>query len=400
MRLRRARLVDDRLVDVRLDGDRIGAIEPAATGPSGSGDLDLDGALLLPAPAEPHAHLDKALTADRVENRTGDLAGAIEAWLAILPTLTVEDMAARGTEAAGRLLANGCTAIRTHVNVGDVLGTKAVEAMALVRTNLAGRCDLQVVAMPAVPLTGRAGAGNRAALIDALDAGADAVGGCPHLDPDPSGVVEGMLELAGERGLPLDLHADETLDPGTLSLALLCDLVERTGFANGATASHCVSLGMQDEPTQRKVAEACVSSGVAVVTLPATNLFLQGRAHRVGTPRGLTALRPLLEAGATLAAGADNLQDPFNTVGRADPLETAALLVMAGHLLPSEAYSAVTAGARGAMGLDAPALVPVVGQPAELLAVAAPTLRAAVADAPARRWVIHRGEAVVTPVEQ
>ena len=43
---------------------------------------DLAGMLLLPAMAEPHAHLDKALTAERVPNPTGDLAGAIDAWIA------------------------------------------------------------------------------------------------------------------------------------------------------------------------------------------------------------------------------------------------------------------------------------------------------------------------------
>ena len=36
-----------------------------------------DGYLLLPAFAEPHAHLDKAFLAERVDNPTGDLMGAI-----------------------------------------------------------------------------------------------------------------------------------------------------------------------------------------------------------------------------------------------------------------------------------------------------------------------------------
>ena len=88
-----------------------------------------------------------------------------------------------------------------------------------------------------------------------------------------------------------------------------------------------------------------------MVTLPQTNLFLQGRSHPVATPRGLTALRPLLDAGVTVAAGGDNLQDPFNLVGRGDPLEAASLLVAAGHLLPEEALAAVSGSARAAMGL-------------------------------------------------
>ncbi len=131
---------------------------------------------------------------------------------------------------------------------------------------------------------------------------------------------------------------------------------------------------------------------MAVVTLPQTNLFLQGHGHVTGMPRGLTALRPLLDAGVTLAGGADNVQDPFNTMGRADPLETAALLVMAGHLLPDEAYAAVSAGARAAMGLEPVSIA--AGSPAELLAVRATTLREAIATAHPDRLVYHRGRLV------
>ena len=37
-----------------------------------------NGWLVLPAFAEPHAHLDKAFLAERIENPTGDLMGAID----------------------------------------------------------------------------------------------------------------------------------------------------------------------------------------------------------------------------------------------------------------------------------------------------------------------------------
>ena len=43
---------------------------------------DLEGWLLMSALAEPHAHLDKALTAEEVPNPKGDLLGAIDAWIA------------------------------------------------------------------------------------------------------------------------------------------------------------------------------------------------------------------------------------------------------------------------------------------------------------------------------
>jgi len=128
------------------------------------------------------------------------------------------------------------------------------------------------------------------------------------------------------------------------------------------------------------------------VTLPQTNLFLQGRNHPTATPRGLTALHALLDAGALVAAGADNVQDPFNLVGRSDPLETAALLVMAGHLMPDQAYELVSNNVRRMMGLAPVTFAP--GSPADFVAIDAPSIRGAIADAPADRIVVHAGRVV------
>ncbi len=100
-------------------------------------DLDLTGYLLLVAPAEPHAHLDKALTADAVPNPAGDLAGAIEAWLAHRSTITKDDFIDRATRAAELSVANGCTALRTHVDLGVDIGTTGVEALLEVKAALA-----------------------------------------------------------------------------------------------------------------------------------------------------------------------------------------------------------------------------------------------------------------------
>ena len=317
------------------------------------------------------------------------MKGAVAAWHAYRPQLSVDDIAERAERAARMMLTNGITAIRTHVDVSDDVGTRGIEALARVKQALAGLVDLQVVALVSLPTSGRDGDGNRAALRDAMDAGADVVGGCPHLDPDPLACLDVCSSLATELGRPLDLHTDEHLDPEHLDLRDLAAWRRATGFDLPTVASHCVSLGVQDIGTQQKVAVEVAEAGVAVVTLPQTNLFLQGRNHRTAMPRGLTALRPLLEAGVTLAAGADNLQDPFNLMGRGDPFETASLLVSAGHLSPSEAWHAVTAGARSALGL--PPVSVAVGSPAELLAVRASTLREAMAFAPPARVVIHRG---------
>ncbi len=390
--LRSATLPDGRTADVALADGVISRIDPAGQGGAGSVELDLTGQLLLPALVEPHAHLDKALTAAEVENPAGDLAGAVTAWLAYRGGLARDEVVERATRAVRGYSERGATAVRSHVDIGTDLGLRALDALIEVRAAVADLLDLQLVAFTDVPLTGVAGADNRALLRDALAAGADAAGGCPHLDPDPVGYQRIVLDLAAEYRRPIDLHTDETLDPAVLTLESYAALVTGTGFTYGAVASHCVSLGMQPPEVTDRVCAAVAAAGIAVVCLPQTNLYLQARDVTTAPPRGLTAVRALRAAGVTVAAGGDNVQDPFNSIGRGDPFDTASLLILASHDDPADAYAAVSRDARAAIGLPAVQVRP--GAPAELLAVPARTVREAVAVAPPDRLVIHRGRVV------
>lgn len=388
--LRGARVLDGGVVDVHLRGGRIEAVGEPGTLPPAADTVDLDGYLLLPAPAEPHAHLDTALVGERVPNPAGDLRGAVQAWERYQAAITDEDAIERATQAALLGLSHGTTAIRSHVSIYPGIGLRSVERLLRAREALGDLVDLQLVALT-TQATGPDNAVNRDLLREALRMGVDVVGGCPHLDPDPRANHELVLSLATEFGLPVDVHTDEDLDPAALHLPDLADQVLRTGFAHGVTAGHCVSLGVQAPEVAKQVANTVAAAGIAVVCNPQTNLYLQARGQTQAPPRGLTAVRALLDAGVTLAGGGDNVRDPFNAVGRADPLETASLLVTAGHLTVKEAYTAVSAGARAAMGLPEVKVEP--GYPAELLAVAAGSLGEAVAGG-ASRVVIHRGRVV------
>jgi cytosine/creatinine deaminase len=395
------RLADGRTVDIELTGPVIGRVAShvsvaeslAALSPQDRAEaLDLSGYLVLSAPAEPHAHLDKALTSHIVANPTGDLAGAIEGWVAYFPTLTVDAMAERAEQAALELVASGVTAVRTHVNVHEGIDLKAVEALLHVKARIGHLIDIQIVSLTGW-VTGPHGPANSALLRASLDLDPSIiVGGCPHLDIEPLAASDIALDLAGENGRMLDLHTDETLDVSHLELRYLAERVKATGFTGHVAASHCVSLGMAPPEVQAAVAAEVGAAGVAVITLPQTNLFLQARGIAVGPPRGLTAIRPLLNAGATVGAGADNVRDPFNSMGRSDPFETAALLVMAGHLLPEEAWSLVTDGARRSMGLQ-PVTVSD-GSAAELIAVRGASIGDAMAKADQERIVWHHGRVV------
>jgi cytosine deaminase len=388
---RSARTAADAVVDGELAGGRITQVIPAA-GSHGRDDLDLTGYVLLPSFVEPHAHLDKALLGSRAVNPTGDLTGAISAMRSVADTLTGDDIASRADRAIRICLAHGTTAIRTHVNVGGPMGMRGLEALIEVRHKWRGLVDLQLVALAAPPFDGRGGVSLRLALKE----GADIAGGAPHTDPQPDRAVRICLEAAGEAGVPVDLHADETLNPNMLTVATMADLVSETKFPHPVTASHCVSLGVQPRAVQQSVAAQLAEAGIAVVALPQTNLYLQGRDHPVGMPRGLTAIGALRAAGVTVAAGGDNLRDPFNPVGRGDAMETAALMVTAGHLEPGEAIASVTSAPRRALGLSAVRIAP--GSPADLVAIKAADVQEALGAAPVHRIVWKAGKIVARTV--
>ncbi|MER5393522.1 amidohydrolase family protein [Saccharopolyspora sp. NPDC002686] len=386
--LRGTTLPDGRRADVLLDQGKIAAIGGDG---EGADELDLAGYLLLPSGAETHAHLDKAFLGRRVPNPTGDLAGAIEVMSALAPTMTDEDVrerASRGIELAVR---HGYTAIRTHVDVNAKNGTRPLKVLLDLRQQYADIVDLQVVAFVG-PVSGAAGAQARELLDEGLRLGADVVGGLPYADPDPAQAVREYLAAAKEHGRLVDLHTDETTDANVLSLRELIAETARAGMGGKVAASHCVSLGQQDPETADLVAKEAAAAGVAVITLPQTNLYLQGRESGIRVPRGLTAIDALRRAGAVLAGGGDNWRDPFNAVGRADPFEIASLLVAAGHLDTAAAYAAVSDQARTVLNLPPVGLRP--GDPAELLAIRAADLDEAVAGATEDRAVFHRGRLV------
>lgn len=383
--LTNATLADGSIVDVELIEDIVRTVRPADPTVTATGDdvLDLNGFLLLTAPAEPHAHLDKALSWDLINPPAGDLGRAIESWRAYAAGMTVESIADRARAQALGMLRNGTTAIRCHVDI--LVGPeplRGVQALLQVRAELAELIDIELVALPGPDIPD-------AAIEAALDLGIDLVGGAPHLAPVPSDDLRRLLAIAQRRGIGVDLHTDEGL-AGSPTLLEFARIVR--DWTAPVSAGHCVRLGTLEAAELDEIIAEVLASDIGIISLPITNLYLQGWEHPVSTPRGLTALRPLLDAGVRVGAGADNVRDPFNPVGRSDALETASLLVTAGHLSLEEAYTAVSDGARSVMSLPRAGVA--VGARAELLAVRGRTLSEAIADASADRFVIHAGRLV------
>lgn len=396
--LKNARLQDG-LFDISIRKGRLTAVEPASTGlhlTEAKNVRDLDGRVVLPGLVDAHTHLDK--TFSTLENGSGTLAEALEVWQRVGMTRTGDEIRSAATGAIKLAIANGVTAMRSHIDVGGVEALTAVEALLDLRDEMRDQIDLQFVALGTLSDERRWLDGTKAALA----MGVDLIGGCPALLPDPKAEIDAAFALAEQTGKRIDLHIDETEEPQMLSLEYLAEKTLAHGMAGRVTAGHCCSLAFVDEETARRVIDKVAAAHLNVVTLPSCNLVLMGRGMRP-TPRGNTRVKQLLAAGVNVCAASDNVHDPFNPFGSYDLLHIANLNAHVAHMSGTaelkESLNMVTHRAAACMGLEQYGIK--VGHTADLVVLDCRDVETAVLAPPARLMTFKNGQLLVeTTIQQ
>ena len=310
-------------VDIDVAGGRIAGIRPAGGSSPAGAVHEMDGGLALPAFVDLHTHLDKGHIWRRKPNPDGSFMGALlsvaedrnSRW-------TAEDVARRMDFALRCAYAHGIAAIRTHLDSEPPQGAVSWQVFEEMRQRWAGRVELQ-----AVSLVGPDGMLDAAALRrvgQQVKAAGGRLGGAIGAHARSAEAMRNMVAVAGELGLDLDVHCDETGDPTALSLRHLAEAVLEAGYGGRVVAGHCCSLAVQDQRTQAKVIGLVAEAGIAIVSLPLCNLYLQDRdvtGRRTPAWRGVTLLRELRAAGVAVAVASDNARDPFYAYGDLDPVE-------------------------------------------------------------------------------
>jgi cytosine/creatinine deaminase len=380
--------------DILIGADgRIERLGPRISAPAAKS-VGLNGRIVVPGLVDAHQHLDKTRTLRTIQNPQGDLRGAIDAFRRYAETMTVEDVAARAERTLQACLERGTVAIRTHVNVDAEARTRGVQAMVGVRDRWRDRVRVQVVAFMTSSATKRT-APAREWLQEALDMGADVVGGTPTYAEEPMAFLDMLFDAAELHGKPLDLHLDEHLDAARTQFDAVIERTRAHGMAGRVVASHASALSALDPPSAMKIIEGLASAGIGVVTLPAANLFLQGRQADKLTPRGLTRIKELQDAGVTVAAASDNIQDPFVPPGTGDLLEIARWTLLAGHLGSHDlgrAFEMITAAPAKLLNLENYGVRE--GARADLLIAEAADPGDLVASGPLARTVLVNGRVV------
>jgi len=379
------------LTDIGITAGRIAAMH-SRLGPAAR-DVDAAGRLVTPSFVDPHLHLDKVYTLRMLDEealRAYHGAEMAEAHLAI-------DLAARVKERYHRdwILPNVRTALReavtfgvTHVRAFADVDRRArlegVAALLQARTEFAREVTVEVVAFPQEGVVREPGA---AALVrEAVERGADVVGGIPWIEASPRDAqahIDAMFQIAVDSDRPISMLVDDAGNPALRTLELLARKTIDAGWEGRVVAHHARAMARYDASYLRDIIALLQAARLAVVTNPHT-----GPLH--------VPVRDLMAAGITVCLGQDDISDAYYPYGRHNMLEVAFL---ASHLFwmttehdRERLYDMVTRDAARALGLPPHELRP--GGAADLVVLEAPDLLEAFRHHGPPHAVIRQGQLV------
>ncbi|MBN8998645.1 MAG: cytosine deaminase [Rhizobiales bacterium] len=306
--------------DIIVADGRIEALRPAGS-VTGLPSVDMDHGQVWPAFVDMHTHLDKGHILPRRHNPDGTFPGALAAvdedrtanW-------TADDVAARMDFALRCAYAHGTALIRTHIDSVPPQFPTSWPAFAAMRDRWAGRIELQGVGLTPIDLW--LDDAFAARLVDTIVAHRGVIGGVTYMIPRLKEALHRLFFAASQHGLDIDLHVDETADPDARSLAAIAEVAIETGYEGQVVVGHCCSLARQEEAEADRTMDLVAKAGIAVVSLPMCNMYLQDR-HRGRTPRwrGVTLLHEMRARGIPVAVASDNTRDPFYAYGDLDVAE-------------------------------------------------------------------------------
>ncbi|MGR9376327.1 amidohydrolase family protein [Rhizobium leguminosarum] len=395
--VRNANLPDGRNgIDIGIQGGKIIAVERNLQAQAQE-EIDATGRLATPPFVDPHFHMDATLSLGLPRmNVSGTLLEGIALWGELRPIVTKEELVDRALRYCDLAVTQGLLFIRSHVDTSDPR-LVTVEAMIEVREKVAPYIDLQLVAFPQDGYYRSPGAID--ALNRALDMGVDIVGGIPHFERtmgEGTASVEALCRIAADRGLPVDIHCDETDDPLSRHIETLAAETIRFGLQGRVAGSHLTSMHSMDNYYVSKLIPMMAEAELNVIPNPLINIMLQGRHDTYPKRRGMTRVRELMDAGLNVSFGHDCVMDPWYSMGSGDMLEVGHMAIhvaqMAGMDDKRKIFGALTVNSAKTMGLAGYGLER--GCNADLVILQASDTLEALRLKPNRLAVIRRGKVI------
>jgi cytosine deaminase len=381
-------------VDIGVTDGKIVAVQPGLLVDAPS--YDAQGCLTCSGLVETHIHLEKSRIADRCAPETGRQPMAMERVSAVKHTFTVGDAYQRAARTLENCIKFGATRMRPHVELDGGVELRTFEAVAALKRDYAWAIDIELCVFPQEGLTDNPRAD--ALLVEALKRGARVIGAAPNFDPDHAGQIHRVFDLAREFDVDIDMHLDSGNSPDDMDIGLVCELTEKYKLGGRVAIGHGCKYSTMPVDGFHKLAQRIADAGVAVTSLPATDLFMQGRDRTDNVRRGVVDVNVLVEHGVNCSISTNNVLNPFTPLGDCSLIRMANLQANICQIgQPQrlrECFAMLTERSARLMNLKDYGIA--VGNPADIVVIDALTPEQAVAENAAPLAVFKRGVRTVT----
>lgn len=393
--IKKARLNDNEaLQDIAIDNGVITNIAPNIVG-SAKKVIEANGRVVIPGLVESHIHLDKALIADREPNKSGTLKEAIEVTAKLKPTFTEEAVYTRAKQALDMIIRRGATTVRTHAEFDPAQGFTGFKMIMRLKEEYKDLIDMQVVAFPQEGIF--KAPGTEKMMYEAMEMGADVVGGIPYNDAPANDHIDLIFEIAKKYDKDIDLHQDFADEADDLSIEYLCEKTMKEGYEGRVSVGHLTALHALPKEELDRIIQLMAKAKINVMPLPATDLHLGARNDEYNVRRAVTPIRKLRDDGVNVCLATNNIRNAFTPYGNGDLIQIAMLAVPVGHLggaddLPT-VLPMITENPAKALGLKDYGLA--IGKKADLVLLETKVRANALIDIPERAYVIKNGRVTV-----
>ena len=354
--------------------------------------LDGKGNLLIPGLVDPHIHLDKALLLDRYPAVAGTFDEALQKTLEAKSKYTVADIQARARKVIEQAIAFGTTAMRAHVEVDPILQLKSIEALLPLKSEYAWGITLQLAVFAQEGITNQPGTLNL--LKKAMAMGGDVIGSAPYVDPNPQENIRLVFDIAQEFNCDVDFHLDFLDDDAPLLLPVVIEETKARNWHNRVCLGHMTKLAGLTPKELGNFIPQLKAAGIAILALPATDLYMMARQDTHNVRRGVAPVHRLAESGVKVGLATNNVQNLFTPFGDGDVLKICTLLAQVLQLGTTSSHQLcldmATVKAAEAIGIEDYGVAE--GKAADLVLLGVDSASKAIATAPINRIIIKKGK--------
>lgn len=258
-----------------------------------------------------HLHIDKSntVTSELLHESQVHMK---EKWILmrdIKQNYTKEDIKKRMLETTRNIVNQGCTKMRTFIDIDRFVKLNALEAALEVKEYWRVKgVELQLGTQPLEGLETQEN-------IDLFYQAAplvDFIGCLPSRDKCPNTHLDIVFSKAKELNKPVEAHLDQCNIPTEKETELFCDFVEKYNHQGKARAIHSISLSCHPLDYQIKIARRLSQLNIGVIVCPSAAISMtQHSEYTSPIHNSIAPVKILTDNNVSVALGIDNVEDIF-----------------------------------------------------------------------------------------